>query len=127
MIHFILSRAKIENVITATEYPHIVLEDGCPKIEGCRMKVHQLATAHVHHGWSPHELHWQYPHLPLAAIYAGLAYYYDHRVELDAQAEESSMIIEEMGRKISNAGPSRQTLQERAREHGWQCGVEKSA
>lgn len=85
------------------------------------MTVHQLATAHVHHGWSAHELHWQFPHLSVAAIYAGLAYYYDHREAVDVQAEEADSLIEDLARKVGG-GPSRHDLEARARERGLKLG-----
>jgi len=47
------------------------------------MKVVELVTAQTAYGWSPEELHFQFPHLTLGQIHSALAYYWDHRDELD--------------------------------------------
>ena len=48
-----------------------------------RIKVIEIALDKLAHGSSPEEVHFQYPHLSMAQIHAALAYYYDHREELD--------------------------------------------
>ncbi len=35
------------------------------------------------YGWSSEELHFQHPYLTLGQIHSALAYYWDHREELD--------------------------------------------
>ena len=61
--------------LTATEYKHILLDDnGVPLIAGTTMKVIELVTSHLTYGWSPEELHFQYPHVALGKIYSALAY-----------------------------------------------------
>jgi uncharacterized protein (DUF433 family) len=71
-----------------TRYEHIVLNDaGVPLIAGTTMKVVELVTSHQAYGWSPEELHFQYPYLSLGQIYSALAYYWDHKDELDADME----------------------------------------
>jgi uncharacterized protein (DUF433 family) len=52
-------------------------------IADTRVKVIEIALDKLAHGSSPEELHFQYPHLSMAQIHAALAYYYDHREELD--------------------------------------------
>ena len=67
-----------------TRYEHIVLtEDDVPQIAGTTMKVVELIVAQRAYGWSPEELHFQYPHLTLGQIHSALAYYWDHRDLLD--------------------------------------------
>lgn len=67
-----------------TDYKHIQLDDQqVPKISGTTMKVVELITSHLTYGWSPEELHFQYPHIGLGKIYSALAYYWDHQEELD--------------------------------------------
>lgn len=69
---------------TETRYEHIVMDDrGVPTIAGTTMKVVELITAQAAHGWSPEELHFQFPHLTLGQIHSALAYYWDHREEMD--------------------------------------------
>lgn len=58
-----------------TAYPHIAEKEGVPYIVGTTMKVVELVLAHQTHGWSPYELHYQFPHLSMSQIYAALAYY----------------------------------------------------
>ncbi len=71
-----------------TRYKHIVLDqDKVPRIAGTTMKVIELVLAHLAYGWSPDELHFQFPHLSLGQIHSALAYYWDHRPELDAEIE----------------------------------------
>ena len=67
-----------------THYAHIVLDArGVPHIAGTTMKVVELVTAQTAYGWSAEELHFQFPHLSLGQIHSALAYYWDHRDELD--------------------------------------------
>jgi uncharacterized protein (DUF433 family) len=67
-----------------THYAHIVLDArGVPRIAGTTMKVVELVTAQTAYGWSAEELHFQFPHLSLGQIHSALAYYWDHRDELD--------------------------------------------
>jgi uncharacterized protein (DUF433 family) len=71
-----------------TRYKHIVLDqDQVPRIADTTMKVIELVLAHLAYGWSPDELHFQFPHLSLGQIHSALAYYWDHRPELDADIE----------------------------------------
>ena len=57
---------------------------GVPVIRGTRFKVIHLVMAVQAYGWSPEELHIQYPHLSMAQIHSALAYYWDHKEDLDA-------------------------------------------
>lgn len=67
-----------------TRYEHIVLnEDRVPSIAGTTMKMVELVVEQQVYGWSPEELHFQRPYLTLGQIHSALAYYWDHREELD--------------------------------------------
>jgi uncharacterized protein (DUF433 family) len=67
-----------------TRYEHIVLDpQGVPLVAGTTMKVIELILAQTAYGWSPEELHFQFPHLSLGQIHSALAYYWDHREDLD--------------------------------------------
>ena len=69
---------------TNTEYKHILLSDSqVPFIQGTSMKVGELITSVQAYGWSPEELHLQYPHLSMSQIYSALAYYWEHKTEID--------------------------------------------
>lgn len=72
-------------MITATTYEHIELDSHRGAvISGAGMKVVELVLDYVAYGWSPEELHFQHPHLSLGQIHSALAYYWDHRAEMDA-------------------------------------------
>lgn len=86
--------------MTIAAIHHVVLDEhGHARIAGSRIKVIHLVMERQAHGWSADELHAQHPHLPRAAVYAALAYYYDHQAELDAQiAAEREFAAEERRR-----------------------------
>ncbi len=71
--------------LAQTRYEHIVQNtDGTALIADTNMKVVELILAHVAYGWSPQELHFQFPHITLGKIYSALAYYWDHKSLFDA-------------------------------------------
>jgi uncharacterized protein (DUF433 family) len=89
---------------TNTTYEHVQLDaNGVPVIADTTMKVVELVMAQMAHGWSPPELHFQYPHLTLGQIHSALAYYWDHKQALDADIEQSWQRAEQARRE---AGPS---------------------
>ena len=66
---------------------------GRPMIAGKRFKVGQLIREHLAYGWSAEELALNHPQLTLGEIYCALAYYADHREQMDqelATSEEKS-------------------------------------
>jgi uncharacterized protein (DUF433 family) len=68
--------------------PHIMLDErGRPWLEGTNTKVIEVVLDYLAHGWSPEEMHRHHPHLPLVKLYAAMAYYLDHKPELDAEVE----------------------------------------
>jgi uncharacterized protein (DUF433 family) len=86
------------------QYAHINHDErGVPFIVGSTMKVVELVMAQQAHGWSPEELHFQHPELSLGEIHSALAYYWDHRAELDRDIENRSRLVDEIRREI---GPS---------------------
>jgi uncharacterized protein (DUF433 family) len=71
-------------MVMETRYEHIALnEDRVPIIADTMMKVVELVVEQQAYGWSPEELHFQHPYLTLGQIHSALAYYWDHRKELD--------------------------------------------
>jgi uncharacterized protein (DUF433 family) len=75
-------------MLAETRYEHIVLNDSrVPVISGTTMKVTELVLAQAAYGWGAEELHIQFSHLTLGQIYSALAYYWDHREELDGDIE----------------------------------------
>ena len=75
--------------VAATRYGHVELNQaGVPIIAGTTMKVEELVVEHTAYGWSPEELHFQHPYLTLGQIHSALAYYWDHREEIDRDIEQ---------------------------------------
>ena len=75
-------------MLAETRYEHVVLNDAhMPLIAGTTMKVVELVLAQASYGWGAEELHIQFSHLTLGQIYSALAYYWDHRDELDSDIE----------------------------------------
>jgi len=90
--------------LVETRYEHVMLDEtGVPMIADTTMKVVELVMAQMAYGWSPEELHFQHPYLTLGQIHSALAYYWDHKEELDADIERRWQFAEEARRK---AGPS---------------------
>ena len=88
----------------ATAYEHIVInETGVPIIDGTTMKVIELVLETLAYGWSPDELQFQHPYLTLGQIHSALAYYWDHKEELDHDIERRLERVEEIRREV---GPS---------------------
>ena len=101
-------------MIQATAYEHIVInESGVPLIESTTTKVVELVLDVLAYGWSPDELQFQHPHLTLGQIHSALAYYWDHKAELDYDIEHRLERVEEIRREVS---PSQ--LAERLRAKG---------
>jgi hypothetical protein len=71
----------------ALEYPHIRSNDGdTARLERLpRIRVAQIASDYLGRGWSAEEMVLQYPHLTLAEVHSALAYYFDHREEIDRE------------------------------------------
>jgi uncharacterized protein (DUF433 family) len=81
----------------ATRYEHIVLDaESGPMIAGTTMKVIELVLAHQAYGWSPEELHFQFPTLTLGQIYSALAYYWDHQEDLDEEIARREAYVDAM-------------------------------
>jgi uncharacterized protein (DUF433 family) len=85
--------------LVETRYEHIVLDDvGTPLIAGTTMKVIELMLEQIAYGWSAEELHFQHPYLSLGQIHSALAYYSDHKDELDQHITRRWVYIEEIRR-----------------------------
>ena len=67
---------------------------GKPRIAGHRVKVQDIVIWHERLGLSADEICEQTSGLELADVHAALAYYYDHREEIDHNISEEDAIIE---------------------------------
>ena len=80
-----------------TRYEHILLnEEHVPMIAGTTMKVIELVLDHLAYGWSPEELHFQHPYLTMGQIHSALAYYWDHKAELDQDIERRLQLVDQV-------------------------------
>jgi uncharacterized protein (DUF433 family) len=87
----------VKNDPVKTSYEHIVLDaSGQAVIAETGMKVKQLVAEHLQWGWSPEELHFQHPHLTLGEVYSALAYYWDHRAEIDQAIQEDTEYVRQL-------------------------------
>lgn len=91
---------------------HIEVVEGAggPKarISGSRIRVEDIAVWHEKLGISPDEIVLHHPTLTLADIYAALAYYWDHRDEIEREMSEGRAFVDEVRR--SNTGPLEKKL-----------------
>jgi excisionase family DNA binding protein len=81
-----------------TEYAHIGIEaghlGGKPHIEGRRLTVQDIVEHYVHFDWTADQISrgfW----VTLAEVHAALAYYYDHKADIDT-AIEADMLISDL-------------------------------
>src|SRR5205814_3238160 len=80
-----------------TRYEHVILDDRqVPIIAGTTMKVIELVQAQLANGWSAEELQAQFPYLSLGQIHSALAYYWDHKEELDQDIARRLQWADEM-------------------------------
>jgi len=92
-------------MLAETRYEHIVLNEAhIPIITGTTMKVIELVLAQAAYGWSVEVLHIQFLHLSLGQIYSALAYYWDHREELESNIETRIQKTEQI-RKSAPVSP----------------------
>jgi uncharacterized protein (DUF433 family) len=85
---------------TTTVYPHIVCTPGMvggePRISEHRIRVRDIVAARDLGGLTPEEIAANvYPELTLAQVYSALAYYEDHRDEIDQAAQNEAQFIEQ--------------------------------
>lgn len=77
---------------------------GKPRIAGRRIAVEHIVVWHEWMGRPADEIAGEYD-LSLADIYAALAYYYDHRQEIDDSLRAGEQWVEEMRRQIPTKLP----------------------
>jgi len=85
---------------------------GKPRIAGHRIKVQDIVICYERLSMSPMEIVSHYPSIGLADVHAALAYYYDHRVEINRQIEEGEWLADEMRANTPSL------LQQRLKERG---------
>ena len=66
---------------------------GKPRIAGHRIRVMDIVVWHEKRGLSPDEILEVYPSLTLGDVHASLAYYFDHREEIEAEFEREGETV----------------------------------
>ncbi len=77
---------------------------GKPRIAGHRITVQDIVIWHEQMGMDPNEIVATYPTMTLADVHAALAYYHDHRDEIEERIKADDAFVAEMRAK---APPSR--------------------
>ena len=79
---------------------------GKPHIAGRRISVQNVATWHEQMGLSVEEIAAEY-NLSLAAVYAALAYYHDHRGEITATMNQEQAMATDLYQRTPSRIPAR--------------------
>ena len=81
-------------IIHQTQYPHIEKVDGVcggkAVIEGTRIAVWHIIDYYYKVGMSVEEILADWDYLTPAQVFSALAYYYDHKEEIDLIRQENS-------------------------------------
>ena len=72
---------------------------GKPFIAGTRIRVWDIHVWHNLRGQTPEEIIAAFPQLTLADVHAALAYYFDHREDIQRQAKEDEEFVAKMKRE----------------------------
>jgi uncharacterized protein (DUF433 family) len=78
---------------------------GRPHIVGTTLRVTDLVMAHLFHQRTADEIASDYE-LSLAQVYAALAYYYEHKAELDEDIRAQITAAHNVKAKLANGRPS---------------------
>jgi uncharacterized protein (DUF433 family) len=100
--------------MTVISVEHIALrENGTPYIIGKGVKVAYVANLFTRHNWSIETIAAEHD-LSVADVHAALAYYYDHKDEIDPAikvgddlAKQNGTSIDELRLRIQNQMPSK--------------------
>jgi uncharacterized protein (DUF433 family) len=91
---------EMSNALPLVSREHISVAPGyCggkPHIAGHRIKVQHIVIWHERQGKSPEEIAADYDGLTLGDVHAALAYYYDHRNEIDADLLADERFVEQL-------------------------------
>ena len=68
---------------------------GKPRIAGTRVRVQDIVVW-TEQGQSPDEIFTSFPHLSLADVHAALAYYHDHRRQIDEDLRRAEELVDQM-------------------------------
>jgi len=66
------------------------------------MKVIEIVLDVLAYSWSPDEIQFQHPYLTLGQIHSALAYYWDHKEDLDRDIERRLERVEQIRRECQS-------------------------
>jgi uncharacterized protein (DUF433 family) len=97
----------------STEHIEVVQGAGGPKarIRGSRIRVIDVVDWYEGLGWSADRIISEFPQLSKAEIFAALAFYWDHRDEIEAKRAADEAFVEEYFRE--NPSPLAEKLKQR--------------
>lgn len=78
-------------------------EEGIPFLTGTKVKVKQVALDHIAYQWNAEDIQRNHPQLSLSQIYSALAYYYDHKAEVDKAIEEGLLRSEQIRSELGDS------------------------
>ena len=79
---------------------------GKPRISGSRIRVQDVVIWHDRMGQSADEIVSRFPQLTLAGVYAALAYYHDHREQIESDMSRGRELVQEMRRLYPSKLPT---------------------
>lgn len=71
---------------------------GDPVIRGTRFPVRSVVVYVLRMGMTPEEMVREWHHLTLAQVYGALAYYYDHKAEVDRSIRANERALKRLSR-----------------------------
>jgi uncharacterized protein (DUF433 family) len=92
--------ATIQSINLISTNPQV--RGGRPCIAGTTIEVSVIMIAKIVHGQTPDEIASDYQ-ITLAQVYAALAYYYEHKTEIDTTIRERYKLAQEMKEKRSGS------------------------
>ena len=72
------------------------VQGGKARIAGHSIRVLDIVAWHEKRGMSPDEIVGLFPSITLADVYAALAYYFDHREEIEAEFRQEAETAESL-------------------------------
>lgn len=96
---------------SATAYPYLQIDgDGTARLERLpRIRVSMIAADWIAHGMTAEQIAEEYPHLRMAEVHSALAYYFDHREEIEGVLDAEVRQLEDQAQNHTPS-PLRQRL-----------------
>ena len=102
--------------MATVDYPYIsVGSDLVPMLIGTNTKVVEVVLDHLAYGFDADDIQRHYSYLTLAQIYTALAYYYDHREELDRDIARRLRKVDELQTRLGDSPIARKLKALKAR------------